>query len=278
MNGQIAGWYPDPSGRHEHRYWDGTRWTESVSNAGVQSADPVQGPSPVQPLPAPLAVGAGDGSAGVFKRGWRRFRGLPKWAQIASWVGLIVVIAGLSSIGGNDSKKTEKTVAAPATTAAPTTPTSAAPTTTTAPPTTTAAPTTKLAVTTTVAPPTTLAPTTTRPVPATTQAPAGPTLTASQQQAVRSAQSYLKLSGFSRQGLIDQLSSQYGDKFPVADATVAVDSLNVNWNEQAVRSAQSYLKLSGFSCQGMIDQLSSNFGDKYTVEQARYGATQVGLC
>lgn len=64
----------------------------------------------------------------------------------------------------------------------------------------------------------------------------------------------------------------------MADTTIAADSLNVNWNEQAVRSAQSYLKLSGFSCQGMIDQLSSNFGDKYTVAQARYGATQVGLC
>jgi hypothetical protein len=34
------GWYPDPSGRHEQRYWDGTRWTEHVSDAGQQSTDP----------------------------------------------------------------------------------------------------------------------------------------------------------------------------------------------------------------------------------------------
>jgi uncharacterized protein YxjI len=34
-----ADWYPDPSGRHEHRYWDGTRWTEHVASHGRQSVD-----------------------------------------------------------------------------------------------------------------------------------------------------------------------------------------------------------------------------------------------
>jgi uncharacterized protein YxjI len=37
---QPADWYPDPSGRHEHRYWDGSRWTEHVSSHGRQSVDP----------------------------------------------------------------------------------------------------------------------------------------------------------------------------------------------------------------------------------------------
>jgi hypothetical protein len=55
-------------------------------------------------------------------------------------------------------------------------------------------------------------------------------LTAAQRNAVRSAKSYLDMSGFSRQGLIDQLSSDYGEKFSVADATAAVDNLNVDWN------------------------------------------------
>jgi hypothetical protein len=36
-----AGWRSDPSGRHELRYWDGTDWTESVSDGGVQSRDAV---------------------------------------------------------------------------------------------------------------------------------------------------------------------------------------------------------------------------------------------
>ncbi len=35
-----AGWYADPSGRYELRYWDGSAWTEHVSRAGQQFTDP----------------------------------------------------------------------------------------------------------------------------------------------------------------------------------------------------------------------------------------------
>jgi Protein of unknown function (DUF2510) len=35
-----AGWYPDPSGRFEMRYWDGSAWTEHVSRQGQQFTDP----------------------------------------------------------------------------------------------------------------------------------------------------------------------------------------------------------------------------------------------
>jgi hypothetical protein len=35
-----AGWYADPSGRYELRYWDGAAWTEHVSRAGQQFTDP----------------------------------------------------------------------------------------------------------------------------------------------------------------------------------------------------------------------------------------------
>ena len=97
-------------------------------------------------------------------------------------------------------------------------------------------------------------------------------------QAVESAQSYLEFSGFSRQGLIDQLSSEFGDQYSIDEATRAVDSLVVDWNTEAADSARSYLESSGFSCQGLIDQLSSEFGDQYTVEQATFGATDAGVC
>ena len=103
-------------------------------------------------------------------------------------------------------------------------------------------------------------------------------LTTSQQNARRSAESYLEFTGFSREGLIKQLSSEHGDQYSVEDATAAVDSLVVDWNEQAARSAESYLSMMGFSCKGLIDQLSSEHGDKYTVEQATYGATKAGIC
>ena len=38
------GWYADPSGHFDHRYWDGGAWTEHVSNAGVPTTAPVTPP------------------------------------------------------------------------------------------------------------------------------------------------------------------------------------------------------------------------------------------
>jgi hypothetical protein len=109
-------------------------------------------------------------------------------------------------------------------------------------------------------------------------APPAPTLTEQQQNAATAAQNYLSFAGFSRQGLIDQLDSSYGDGYSVHDATVAVDSLDVNWNAEAVQSAKEYLANGPFSCKGLIQQLDSPYGDKYTVAQATYGAKQAGAC
>ena len=103
-------------------------------------------------------------------------------------------------------------------------------------------------------------------------------LTGPQKNAVRSAQQYISIQGFSRNGLIEQLSSDYGVGYNVSDATVAVDSMNIDWNKQAVRSAKQYLSIQGFSCKGLIEQLSSSYGDKYTQSQATYGAKQAGAC
>ncbi len=38
-----GGWHPDPSGRHQQRYFDGSSWTEHVVDDGVQSTDPTGG-------------------------------------------------------------------------------------------------------------------------------------------------------------------------------------------------------------------------------------------
>ena len=40
----AAAWHPDPTGRHELRYWDGTQWSEHVSDGGVQSVSPLTPP------------------------------------------------------------------------------------------------------------------------------------------------------------------------------------------------------------------------------------------
>ena len=96
-------------------------------------------------------------------------------------------------------------------------------------------------------------------------------MTGPQKNAVRSAENYLSFTAFSRQGLIDQLSSSYGDGYEVADATAAVDSMSINWNDQSVKSAKQYLEMTGFSCKGLTEQLSSDYGNQYTPDQASYG-------
>jgi len=65
-----AGWYTDPAGRHEYRYWDGTDWKPEVSDGGVTTVDPLGPPPSAQrtPEPAPATDSAGPalvaGSAG----------------------------------------------------------------------------------------------------------------------------------------------------------------------------------------------------------------------
>jgi hypothetical protein len=39
----AARWLPDPTSRHQYRYWDGGNWTENVYDAGVESRDAVTG-------------------------------------------------------------------------------------------------------------------------------------------------------------------------------------------------------------------------------------------
>ena len=37
-----ARWHPDPMGRHQLRYWNGSAWTEHVSDNGIQATDPLK--------------------------------------------------------------------------------------------------------------------------------------------------------------------------------------------------------------------------------------------
>lgn len=104
-----------------------------------------------------------------------------------------------------------------------------------------------------------------------------PALTVSQQNAIASAQDYLSFQAFSKRGLIDQLSSRYGEGFPEADAVFAVNHIEVDWYEQAVKSAKDYLSFQSFSRSGLIRQLDSNYGEGFTHDQAVYAVNQVGF-
>ncbi|MDQ1481429.1 MAG: hypothetical protein QOI44_2290 [Actinomycetota bacterium] len=50
---ESAGWYPDPSLRHEYRYWDGSVWTDTVADSSLVTVDPLIAVPASQPVAAP---------------------------------------------------------------------------------------------------------------------------------------------------------------------------------------------------------------------------------
>jgi hypothetical protein len=56
MNAPAPGWNPDPTGRHEYRYWDGSIWTDDVSDSGVTSVDAIAGAEAGAPGAEPTAA------------------------------------------------------------------------------------------------------------------------------------------------------------------------------------------------------------------------------
>ena len=102
-------------------------------------------------------------------------------------------------------------------------------------------------------------------------------MTIAQQQAVEAAQGYLGMgSGFSYEGLLNQLTSSAGDGFAKSDAEFAIKYLNPNWDQQAVEAAQGYLGMgSGFSYEGLLNQLTSSAGGGFTEAQAEYAVNDL---
>jgi len=104
-----------------------------------------------------------------------------------------------------------------------------------------------------------------------TPTPTPDTRTVSQKNAVRKAESYLSMGGFSKKGLIHQLEYE---KFSKEDATFAVENVEVDWMEQVEKKANSYQDMSGFSRASLIHQLEY---EGFTTEEANHGADSVGL-
>ena len=65
----AAGWYDDPSGRFQHRYWSGEEWTENVSTDGVTTFHFLDAPFPpptgTPPPPPPTAGHAAPAASHV---------------------------------------------------------------------------------------------------------------------------------------------------------------------------------------------------------------------
>ena len=91
-----------------------------------------------------------------------------------------------------------------------------------------------------------------------------------EQNALRSAQSYLRSMSFSKTGLLDQLEYE---GYSYDEARYAVNACGADWNEQAYKKAQSYLRSSSFSRDGLISQLEY---EGFTHDEALYGVTKAG--
>lgn len=88
--------------------------------------------------------------------------------------------------------------------------------------------------------------------------------------ALKKAQSYSELMHMSKQGIYDQLTSEYGEQFSAEAAQYAVDNLQADYNANALAKAKSYQDDMSMSPEAIRDQLTSEYGEKFTQEEADY--------
>ena len=88
--------------------------------------------------------------------------------------------------------------------------------------------------------------------------------------ALAKAKSYSETMHMSKQGIYDQLISEYGEKFTKEEAQYAVDNVDADWNANALAKAKSYRDTMSMSKSAIYDQLISDYGEKFTKEQAQY--------
>lgn len=55
-----------------------------------------------------------------------------------------------------------------------------------------------------------------------------------------SAKTYSDMMHMSKQGIYDQLTSEYGEKFDAEAAQYAIDNLNADYNENALKCGENY--------------------------------------
>ena len=74
----------------------------------------------------------------------------------------------------------------------------------------------------------------------------------------------------SKQGIYDQLTSEYGEQFTSEEAQYAVDIIQADWNANALAKAREYQETMSMSSEAIRDQLTSEYGEKFTQEEADY--------
>lgn len=88
--------------------------------------------------------------------------------------------------------------------------------------------------------------------------------------ALKQAQNYVDIMAISKAGLYDQLTSEYGERFPADAAQYAVDNVKADWEKEALESAKRYYYDMSMSKNEVYDQLVSEYGEKFKSEEAQY--------
>lgn len=104
---------------------------------------------------------------------------------------------------------------------------------------------------------------------------AEPEVPAEYKSALKKAKSYSDNMHMSKQGIYDQLTSEYGEKFSAEAAQYAVDNVVADWNANALAKAKSYQDSMSMSPEAIRDQLTSEYGERFTAEEADYAITHL---
>ena len=93
--------------------------------------------------------------------------------------------------------------------------------------------------------------------------------------ALKKAKQYSTIMHMSKQGIYDQLTSEYGEGFPEDAAQYAVDNVDADWEANALVKAKDYSDTMHMSKRGIYDQLISEYGEKFTEDEAQYAIDNV---
>ncbi|MBR0474127.1 MAG: Ltp family lipoprotein [Erysipelotrichaceae bacterium] len=88
--------------------------------------------------------------------------------------------------------------------------------------------------------------------------------------ALKKAETYSDVMFMSKEGIYQQLTSEYGERFPKDAAEWAVEHLNADYNYNALKKAETYSTSMYMSKKGIYDQLVSPYGEKFTKSEAQY--------
>ena len=90
------------------------------------------------------------------------------------------------------------------------------------------------------------------------------------QNALAKAKTYSEVMHMSKQGIYDQLVSEYGENFPEDAAQYAVDNLEADYNANALAKAKLYYENMNMSKDSIREQLVSEYGEQFTEDEADY--------